>query len=804
MPRKSLKNEKSPSKGKIKKIISAILLIVVVAVFSLYLTFRASLPTLDGLYTASAIEQTILVERDKNGNATLTAENRGDLAYATGFIHAQERFFQIDLSRRMAAGELSELFGPLALGMDKKNRLHRFRARAKVAFSNLTQDNKKLMEKYVLGVNDGLNELDSKPFEYWLLQEEPRPWTEEDSILVIYSMFIALQTGTIEAEKHRYFLENSLDPQLAAFLLPLKTEWDAPLQADDTPWVPQQIPARNVLKSHKTEIAFLDSEENLVHGSNNWAVSGNISKTGAAILSNDMHLGIRAPSTWYRLRLKKNDKSLDISGVSLPGAPLIIAGSNGHVAWGYTNSFVDVADFIELKLNPVFDQQYLTPEGYKDFTVYNEEIKVKGKESAFLEVKETIWGPVFDLGKTKKFALKWVAHQPDAVSMGLINMEQVKTVQEAIAISADNKIPAQNAMLADEQGNLGWVHFGALPKRKMDTQHNITDYSRPTDWSDGTMGWDGWLSSTEHPSVYNPPRNRLWTANSRVVSGRDFDKVGDGSADIGARQKQIRDRLMLLDQDVVEQDLYAIQLDDRAIFWDRWQVQLLDVLKISDDSALSSFTKDVENWGGRAAIESVGFRLVKNYRKAVFEAMMGYLTAPCVEKYPSCNYKKATHQMDSPLWRLVNQRPDGWLPSEFKGDWQNFFEAMARHAWAPVLKGDIALKDYIWGEQNRSRIQHPLSGSVPLLGLLTDMPNVMQNGVHEKIPHITGGNFGQSERIVVSPGHEEDGIMNMPSGQSGHPLSPYYGAGHKDWLEGKITPFLPGKTKWTLQMIPVS
>lgn len=181
---------------------------------------------------------------------------------------------------------------------------------------------------------------------------------------------------------------------------------------------------------------------------------------------------------------------------------------------------------------------------------------------------------------------------------------------------------------------------------------------------------------------------------------------------------------------------------------------------------------------------------------------MGYLTAPCVEKFASCDYKKATHLMESPLWRLVDQKPDGWLPAEFNDDWQAFFEGMIRVAWGPVLSGDIALKDYIWGEQNRSFIQHPLSRSVPFLSLLTDMPDVMQDGVHEKMPHISGHRFGQSERIVVSPGHEEDGLMNMPAGQSGHPLSPYYGAGHNDWLEGKMTPFLPGKTKWSFHLVP--
>ena len=788
--------QKSTIIQKLKWLFASVSAIVAIAVIAVYFTFRASLPLLDGNFASSSISQNILLERDENGNATLTAQNRLDLAYATGFTHAQERFFQIDLTRRMAAGELSELFGPIALNTDKKNRLHRFRARATVAIARLPENHKALLKKYVAGINDGLNNLGAKPFEYWLLQQAPRPWTEEDSFLVIYAMAFFLQSGTIEAEKHKYYLEQSLDQSLANFLIPAKTEWDAPIQADETPWVPQEIPSREVLKTHGTELTFLQSTDNPIPGSNNWAVSGELTKTGAAMLSNDMHLGLSAPATWYRLRLKLKDNSLDISGVSLPGTPLIVAGSNGDVAWGYTNSYVDTSDYIELKLNPAFDQQYLTPDGYKDFTVHNEKIKVKGDDAVIFDIQETIWGPVFDFNMDKKFVLKWVAHQPEAINMGLIRMEQVKSVQEAMETASGNGVPTQNTMLTDSDGNIGWIHFGALPKRKPG------NYERPGDWSDGRLGWDGWLSSEEQPKVYNPVQNRLWSANSRVVSGEDLAKVGDGGADIGARQKQIRDGLMNLGNGLVEKDLYAIQLDNRAIFWERWQKQLLTVLENSTDEALKPFINEVENWGGRAAISSVGFRLVKNYRKAIFEGMMGYLTAPCVEKFESCDYKKATHLMESPLWRLVDQKPDGWLPAEFNNNWQLFFEDMAAKAWEPVLNGEIALKDYIWGEQNRSYVQHPLSKSVPLLGLLTDMPDAMQDGVHEKMPHISSQSFGQSERIVVSPGHEEDGLMNMPAGQSGHPLSPYYGAGHDDWLTGKMTPFLPGATKWSLQIIP--
>ena len=781
---------------KIKWLLGAVSLLIMVALVTVYFIFRESLPQLEGDIASSSVEQNILLERDVNGNATLTAENRLDLAYATGFIHAQERFFQIDLTRRLASGELSELFGSVALKTDKKNRLHRFRARASEAIALMPESNKALLKKYVTGINDGLNKLGAKPYEYWLLQQEPRPWTEEDSFLVIYAMAFALQSGTIEAEMHKYYMEQSLDEKLVSFLLPGKTEWDAPIQADKEPWVPQEIPSSNVLNGHAKELAFLQYADDPIPGSNNWAVSGELTKTGAAMLSNDMHLGLNAPATWFRLRLKLSDNSLDISGVSLPGTPLIVAGSNGSVAWGYTNSYVDTSDYVELKLNPLFDQQYMTPDGYQDFIIHSEEIKIKGSEPFTLDIRETIWGPVFDFDTEKKFAIKWVAHQPEAVNMGLIRMEQVKTVKQAMETASSNGVPTQNAMLTDSEGNIGWIHFGALPKRK------AGNYDRPGDWSDGSLGWDGWLNTEEQPKVYNPDQNRLWTANSRVVSGEDYVKVGDGGADIGARQKQIRDGLMQLGEGLVEKDLYAIQLDNRAVFWERWQQQLLSVLTNSTDEKLKPFVKEVENWGGRAAISSVGFRLVKNYRKAVFEGMMGYLTAPCVEKFKSCNYKKATHLMESPLWRLVEQQPDGWLPADFDNNWQTFFEKMAIKAWEPVLSGEIELKAYIWGEQNRSYVQHPLSRSVPLLGLLTDMPDAMQDGVHEKMPHISSQRFGQSERIVVSPGHEEDGLMNMPAGQSGHPLSPYYGAGHDDWLEGRMTPFLPGDTKWSLQLVP--
>lgn len=786
-------------KRRIVQLFSVLMISLFLLTSWVYMEFRASLPLLEGMLPLSSLEQNTLIERDRNGNATLIAHTRPDLAFVNGFIHAQERFFQMDLSRRRAAGELSALLGAITVPEDKKSRLHRFRSRARAAIALLPSDQKTLLSRYVDGVNQGLAQLGSKPFEYHILRTEPKVWTEEDSFLVMYSMYFALQPDSGGAEWQRHLIEKSLEPELAAFLLPRRTEWDAPLQQDDTLWTPPEIPSADLLnwnlKSMDVASADLAYEDSPVPGSNNWAVSGAVTKTGSAILANDMHLGIRAPATWFRLRMKLADGALDINGVSLPGTPLIVAGSNGSVAWGYTNSYIDNSDLINLKINPDNDQQYLTPQGYKNFETFDETIEIKDDKSQQISIRETIWGPVLDLESDHPIAYHWVAHAPEAVNMGLTRMENVKTVKEAMTIASTNGIPAQNAMLADSAGNIGWTIFGTIANRRPG------DYSRPGDWSDGNLGWDGFLSADQQPFVYNPENNRLWTANARVMSGADLARTGDGGFDMGARAQQIRDDLMALQGVIHEQDLYTIQLDNRAVLLTRWQQQLLHILKNSTDERLTPFMDPVENWGGRAAASSVGFRLVKEYRLGVFKTLMGALTKQCTDQYETCNYAKATRHWDSPLWQLVESRPEGWLPPEYES-WTDFFEQMALKTWNPVVSGEIALSDYTWGDKNRAMIKHPLSGAVPGLAQLTDMPETPQNGDTSDMPHIAGNYNGQSERIVVSPGYEENGFMNIPAGQSAHPLSPYFAAGHEDWLKGIPTSFLPGDKVWALELIP--
>jgi len=803
----------------VSQLVGAILLLVVSLIsFALlygFLLLKGSLPQLDGVQTLTGLERPVNIMRDKQGLATIQGQNRLDLAFATGFLHGQERFFQMDLSRRRSAGELAELFGQVAFNLDKNTRIHRFRARSEQIFHHLPDNQQQLLQAYANGVTAGLKHLSNKPFEYFLLQSSPDKWKPEDSLLVVYSMYLTLQSPTDNYELQRSYIQQSFPAVWAQFLLPQKTQWDAPIQPDTSPIEQPASPTQLPPAFNKAELSFMQNYQALtdaaLYGSNNWAVSGNLTNTGSAILSNDMHLGLSVPNTWFRLRLQianaqSESQNLDVTGLSLPGTPLIVVGSNGHVAWGFTNSYGDWSDLIKLKINPDNDQQYLAADHYQDFDTYIEKINIKDAEQQELIVKETQWGPVLpssakqpqekSVQETQQpVAMRWVAHFLQGMNLGLMAMEQVTTVAEAQGLASTIGIPAQNAMLADSQGNIGWTIFGAIPRRK------DGDYSIPQDWSQGNLGWDGWLSSDEYPKIFNPGNERLWTANARVVSGVDLQKVGDGGYALGARAHQIQQDLMQLQKPVDEPQLLSIQLDDKALFLSRWQQQLLKVLQASPSAENKTILDAVNTWDGTASKSSLAYGLVKSYRLQVAKALMEPFNQLCQTAYQNCDYFAATHQWEQPLWTMISQQKTQLLPINYLS-WSQFFVEMAKKAYQQQSKKDGSSKLLTWGEKNSTHIVHPLSRFVPLLGRLTDMPTAPQSGDRD-MPHVTGHEFGQSERMVVSPGHEENAILQMPTSQSGNPLSPYYGLGHIDWMQGKPTLFLPGKTQWHMTLNPL-
>ena len=314
-----------------------------IATLSGYLAFRASLPQLDGNVTVTGLAAGSAIERDAKGTPTIRAKSRGDLAFATGFAHAQDRFFQMDLMRRAASGELSALLGASVFDTDKRLRLHAFRRVARTVIASATPEDRALLDSYAAGVNAGLAGLGARPWEYLVLRTQPAPWTIEDSILTAFALYLNLNDSTGESELNRGRLRAALPPDFFAFLHPHGTEWDAPVvggtwRAPGIPG-PEVVDLRNATapSSAVRDVAGIDEPE--IVGSNSWAVAGTHAAGGAALLANDMHLALRLPHVWYRARLivdAEGEQHRDLVGVTLPGLPILVVGSNGHVAWGYT------------------------------------------------------------------------------------------------------------------------------------------------------------------------------------------------------------------------------------------------------------------------------------------------------------------------------------------------------------------------------------------------------------------------------------------------------------------------------------
>jgi penicillin amidase len=306
--------------------------------------------------------------------------------------------------------------------------------------------------------------------------------------------------------------------------------------------------------------------------------------------------------------------------------------------------------------------------------------------------------------------------------------------------------------------------------------------------------------------VYNPADWRIWTANSRVVGGEALAKIGFGAYAHGSRARQIRDRL-LAKEVFDEQDMLAIQLDDRGVLLERWQALMLQRLRAgAGNPQYAALVPAVENWGGRAVPDSVGYRLVRTFRAELINAVYAAYTAPMrsSERASASNQNPrpfAAKQADEPVWRLLTERPAHLVPPGYR-DWDAVVDAgIGKTLSSVATQAHGRLEAFTWGASNRTEIRHPLARAIPGLAVFLNPPSVPQLGDLYQ-PRVASPRTGASERFVVAPGHEETGIFHMPTSQTGHPLSPYYNVGHEDWVRGRATPFLPGIPMWRMVFQP--
>ena len=789
----------------IRTIALALLALFAVAALVAWLLLRGSLPALDGDTALPGLQAAATIQRDANGTVTIDAASKADAMRALGYVHAQERYFEMDLLRRTAAGELAALFGPIAVDTDKAHRVHRMRMRVRRDLALIAGDERPALDAYVAGVNAGVGALRVRPWPYLLLRQRPAAWTAEDSPLVGMAMYFDLQDGANARELALWRMRPHLSPALYALLVRDGTAWDAPLAGDARG--DAVLPGADAVDLRTlpapAQPAAGRAETKGTPGSNNFAVSGALTADGRAIVADDMHLGLRAPNIWFRARLRYPDPSapggrVDVQGFTLPGLPAVIVGSNGHVAWSFTNSYVDYADW---KLQAACAAGAPPAAGCARIDRARESIAVAGARAVPLDVEQTAWGPVLQREPGGRvLSLRWAAHLPGAVNLGITRMATARSVDQALAIADATAIPTQNLVMADARGRVAWRLLGPVPVRRAPCDTATLVEGANTDGSTRTGDCTPWpVTSAGRISLQSPTTERLWTANNRTLDGLSLQRMGDGGFALGARARQVRDDLFAR-KAFTERDLLAIQLDDRAVFLARWWTLLRGEATRTRSPALSALAGAAGDWNGRASVDSAAYRIVRAWRLAVHARIADGLTAPARAALGDGFTLPDLPQFEGTVWPLLQQRPAHLLPRRY-ASWDALLEDAAREVRDELAaRGPLARRT--WGERNTAAICHPLAQAVPLLGkrLLCMPPDPLPGD--GAMPRVQGPAFGASQRMVVSPGHEADGIVQMPGGQSGHVLSPFWGAGHDDWVRGRPAPFLPGATRHTLRLEP--
>jgi penicillin amidase len=759
-----------------------------------------SLPAMDGSYPLEMLSAPATVEFDALALPTVNAKNREDAYRVLGYLHARDRLFQMDMQRRKTAGRLAEVLGEKALSSDRKQRIYSFAEVAKKTVDQLQPAERAVLLAYAGGVNAVIGQAREFPPEFRFLHYRPEPWQPEDSLMVAANMFQMLSDS--ESEERMLTIMQSCRPDaVTAFLTPDTDAYTHTLLGGSGSRRPEQpVPTEAIARLIK-DSPITGQQTTLVQpeppslGSNNWAINGTKTEDGRAILADDMHLPLGVPNTWYRAHLHYGDHEL--SGVTLPGVPLVVVGSNRHIAWGFTNLNGDVQDLVSLEINPDHPDQYLTPQGWKSFTTTTESIAIKGGKTETFPVRKTVWGPVLEaplLGKP--VALRWTALDPAAVNLRLIDMDAADTQKLAMDVLNHFGAPPQNVLLADKWGHIAWTLTGLIPQRRG------FDGSVSQSWANDDRRWDGYLAPEQLPRVVNPPEGFLATANNRTL-GIEYPHVIGHNFSNGYRAYRIRQQLERKAR-LGERDMHEIQLDttsDFYAFYKELALSLLSTHRQTANAPLAEIKSVIDQWDGRLNPDSQGIALLIHWRTTLARKVFTPILKACEKQDPSFTYQ--WREMETPLRAILKEGIPAIAATYDHADWDEFLLTTLEQAANELkVRYDIPRLDQLpWQKVNTVVLQHPFSRVEPKAGIFLDMSPV-PGACDSNCIKVLHERNGASERLVIAPDHPENGILEMPGGQSGHPLSSHFRDQQPAWKNGSAQAFLPGKTEHTLRLTP--
>ena len=556
-----------------------------------FIWLRGSLPEIDGVRALAGLAAPAEVIRDEHGVPHIVAGSEEDALFALGFVHAQDRLWQMEMNRRIGAGRLAEVLGPAALGTDRLVRVMGLRRRAEASLAHLDPDSIRRLAAYVRGVNAWLEgRTGPLPPEFLILGVEPEAWDAVDSATWLKVMGLDLARAWAR-DRMRLRLSKTLSAdRILDFYTPYRADkprgvvpprrgdaaapvgasgkfadaWPAPPIASIGP-DSEVEPSSELFPPDHTGAGMLAAlpPDSGHSGSNSWVVDGTRSVTGKPILANDPHLGLTAPSIWYLAHLSW--PGVDIVGATMPGMPVVVLGHNGRVAWGFTNTGPDVQDLFIEKLDPSDPSRYLAPEGWRRFDVRRERIRVRDDEDVVLDVRESRHGPILDDAwaesdrggePSQVLALAWTALRDDDRTLRAgLGVPHVSDWQSFVANFRDFHSPQQNVTYADVDGNIGFIAPGRIPVRRDHGDDAGGGAGRagtmPRPGWDARFDWQGFIPYDELPRVYNPPEGAIVSANHPVMPAGyphhlSFEWAG------GYRAQRIMERLAERDRHDLE------------------------------------------------------------------------------------------------------------------------------------------------------------------------------------------------------------------------------------------------------------
>ena len=775
---------------------------------------RSALPQLDGTLPVSGLAAPVVVTRDSHGVPTIQASNLDDLFFAQGYVTAQDRLFQMDGTRRFAAGELSEVIGEGQLEHDREQRILGLRAAARKTIETISSDDRSRFEAYARGVNAFIeSHRDRLPIEFRILRYQPQPWTTEDSALIGAYMVEELSTSPRHALTREKILAK-LGPELTADLY-VNSSWRDRLPTVARPNLEQKIEEERSVESSVAENSLFDDtaaavvpkivrgltpahnhkvagflqqpasffdDPPLALGSNNWVVSGAHTVTGKPLLSNDMHLGHQMPNLWFAAHLRCGD--LDVAGVTLPGYPYIIVGHNQRIAWGFTNLGPTVMDAYIETFNAA--GQYLTPDGWKEPERRHEVVHVKGRPDVAFDVLLTRHGPmVTDLvpGETRKIALRWTLY--DGIRNPFFAVDSAQNWDQFQRAFSQFDAPGQNVVYADVDGNIGYHATGKIPMRASG------DGSLPENGSDNSHEWVGYVPFDKLPSVFNPPSGAIATANGRITPDSYPYSL---SVEWEAPWRTARIYQVLESgKKLSDADMLALQMDIHSeldhFFSERF-VYAVDHAR--NPSARAKAAADIlRQWDGRMTAESaaptIAVRSREELAHLLLEPKLGQAPKDPAQVKSTLNWKSYSWMMET-VWldNVVQHQPKRWLPDAFAN-----YDELLTAAVESAVSGPDAPKElnaWKWGVFNAIDLQNPILGQIPILQRWTGPGRWDQSGSVYAVKAVTK-THGPSERIAVNLADLDQSTFNLVTGEAGNFSSPYYMDQWNAWYQGFTFPW---------------